>query len=91
MSICFYLADFYQLHSFCFEFLHIFGDFEDDVALDGHGDGGWSMVGTRAAMTDWEEVGDQWRLVVMEDRTLASSTQWHTIRLFLIIFFSFFS
>ena len=49
------------------------------------------MVGTRAATSDWEEVGDQWRLVVMEDRTLASSTQWHTIRLYLIIFLVFIS
>ena len=41
MTINFYLADFYQLQSLCFEFLHIFEDFEDDVALDGHCDGGW--------------------------------------------------
>ena len=41
LTIIFYLADFYQLQSLCFEFLHIFGYFEDDVALDGHGDGGW--------------------------------------------------
>ena len=49
------------------------------------------MVGTRAATSDWEEVGDQWRLVVMEDRTLASSRHWPTIRLFLIIFLVFIS
>ena len=49
------------------------------------------MVVTRAATSDWEEVGDQWRLVVMEDRTLASSRHWHTIRLFLIIFLVFIS